>query len=764
MDRIKEASNLIKKIKLFKNNEYPDYKLITNVCSFFDNMKAHDLSQADLKFMKYLSNIVGIPHYYDLLENFDNHTAIDNIDLCTFASIMHESSLHVTEEQKLHRYQMIILDKFNKETTNRFFLSASTSFGKTHLVYEIIRKMNYSNIVLMFPTIALLTENIERILSDYNYSFIKDEFNVHTLSDISGLGEKNIFIYTPERYLSFLEKKHTTCPNLIIDFYFIDEIYKIDNEYIIDEQVRENERDIAYRIALNETVKNNIDLLLAGPYIALPNTNTSNKSFNNFIEINKIKTIDSNQYEIVNKSKVIIKTQKKATIDYIEFNFDNPNKTTRLISIVHTLVANNENCIVYCSKVPSTESLAKRLIESGEFDFHIDERLCDFYEHLSTIYGDDWILTKSIGHGIGVHNGLIPKHIQKEIIRLFNEGLIKVLFSTTTLTEGVNTTAKNIVIYDHNKGNKELKPFDAKNIAGRAGRFLKHYSGRVIILQNKFNEILENNSEPIKHKNYDIDSEKDEIDLFITQNDFLTKTDIQKVENILVEMQNRGLPEELIEHYQVIGIGDKIKLFDLLNSLNISDKRHISELIRILNIGNGRFIYKDGLQVILNLLLPIVKNNTLKFLIEKKDKNEIFSVLTHVIFFYVKDGYMGSVDYNMKQRKFDKDKAIRESSRFIFNTLKYQVVKYMGVFNLIYKYIEAKNRSKPVDEISGIDNLLVKLEYNALTHIGRKASDFGVTERILAYYENPEKAENIKRDFDDYENRLFNHIDPMIQE
>lgn len=596
------------------------------------------------------------------------------------------------------------------------------------------------------------------------YKYIKDEYNVHTLSDVTVVGEKNLFIYTPERFLSFLEKKDGICPNLNIDFYFIDEVYKIDNEYIIDEQVRENERDTAYRLALNEAVKSNIDLLLAGPFIAFPDTNSVNKSFDNFIQMNKIKILNFNNYEIVNKSKVVIKTKKRVVADNIEFNFNSSNKTERLISIVSELVARNENCIVYCSAVFSTEKRAQILIDSGKFSFAIDGGFQDFYNHLSDEYGDDWILTKSIGYGIGIHNGRIPKHIQKEIIRLFNAGLIKVLFSTTTLTEGVNTTAKNIVVYDDTKGNKDLKSFDAKNIAGRAGRFLKHYSGRVIILQNKFSEILDNNSEPIKHKNYDIESEKDEIDLFITPNQFLTQTDIQKVDEMKSEMLKRDLPDDLITHYQVIGVGDKIILFDLIRNISQQDKRHIFEMIKKLNIDNGRYIYIEGLQVILDVSLSIIRNSNLRYLIERKDKNEEFSILTHLIFFYVRDGYSGSVRYNMLNRGFDKNTAIREASKFIFNTLKYQVVKYLGVFNLIYKYVESKKLMKSIDDISGIDSLLVKLEYNALTSIGRKASDFGVTERILEYYEKPETSERIKQRFDDYEKRLFMQIDPMIRE
>ena len=97
---------------------------------------------------------------------------------------------------------MQILDLFETGKLNRYFLSASTSFGKTHIVFEIIKKMNYKNVVLIFPTIALLSENLEKLILDENYK----SFKIHTLSEVNNIAENNLFIYTPERFLSFIEK------------------------------------------------------------------------------------------------------------------------------------------------------------------------------------------------------------------------------------------------------------------------------------------------------------------------------------------------------------------------------------------------------------------------------------------------------------------------------------------------------------------------------------------------------------------------------
>ena len=57
-----------------------------------------------------------------------------------------------------------------------------------------------------------------------------------------------------------------------------------------------------------------------------------------------------------------------------------------------------------------------------------------------------------------------------------------------------------MIIISHKKGIKDLKRFDILNIMGRAGRFSKHYSGRVFILDNKLNLILDSEAEVITHK------------------------------------------------------------------------------------------------------------------------------------------------------------------------------------------------------------------------------------------------------------------------
>lgn len=180
MDRFKETTIIIKKINDFRSGKLKISELVTEVCNYFDIIKNENLNQSDLKFLKYISNICGIPHYYDLLVKLEKTEEINDINLNTFSSLFYESSLHTDEVNKVHKFQKKILDLFEFNNTNRYFLSASTSFGKTHIIYEIIKTMNYDNIDLIFPTIALLSDNLENIMSDIRFAYFKEYYKIHT--------------------------------------------------------------------------------------------------------------------------------------------------------------------------------------------------------------------------------------------------------------------------------------------------------------------------------------------------------------------------------------------------------------------------------------------------------------------------------------------------------------------------------------------------------------------------------------------------------
>ena len=141
--------------------------LIKKGCDFFDYVKYLELTQTQLRFLYKFANVVGVPQYYEMLLGYKGEKLkLDDIHLSDLSSMLYNSSLTMENDKVFHRYQKEVYEKFNIDEINRFFLTAPTSFGKTFVVNEIIKKMRYKNIVLIFPTLSLLVENYIKLLND----------------------------------------------------------------------------------------------------------------------------------------------------------------------------------------------------------------------------------------------------------------------------------------------------------------------------------------------------------------------------------------------------------------------------------------------------------------------------------------------------------------------------------------------------------------------------------------------------------------------
>lgn len=765
MDRFEGTSNIIKAYYQFRRNGN-NAEFVSKVCEYFNCIKSDKLDGSDLNFLSFIASEAGVPQYYDMLikrQNRDEMDMVEQISLGMLSSFFYDASLCVDEQgNKLHRFQKQILEKFSDDT-NRFVLTAPTSFGKTFIVYQILQKMKYSTILLIFPTISLLTENYERIKA---YPFFGG-YSIHTLSEEEiDESANNLFIFTPERYLSFLDSQKGT----VFDFAFIDEIYKIDNGYLVDEEtVLENERDVAYRLALEYICRQAKDIFLAGPYISLNNDETYN-SFLKFTEENNFQILQYNEFEIVSKQYYEISKRGSYNIDEYDVYIPNKQRKTLLLQIIPKISFPAENTIIYCGKKTDTEKYAQILIQEpnivktfSDMYKEEDELYKIFVEHLERTYGEEWIVVVALKARIGIHHGLIPKYIQKEIINLFGRGQLVCLFSTTTITEGVNTPAKNIIITSLKKGKKDLKQFDAKNIAGRAGRFGKHYSGRIIDISSGFVDIIKSDNEKLKHKNYDVNSQKSDVDYQITKDEFLSPTEQREKQRLQRKAEEIELPDTILAKFKVVGPRDKITLYESIIHLDIAERESIDNLVNSVVFSRGHKINWDGLQTVLNIIAPIVSNGKLKFMITHKfiaKSGKQYSLLVILLQAYLDNGFMGMVEYQIKNKGMNMDRAMRYVADTVYNTFKYQLVKYFGTFDILYRFVQSKERQCDMEDVKSISFLLQKLEYNATNERAKKVSDYGVPFKIIKKYEDP----SVQVEYDPYEKYVDNQVKLMLNE
>jgi replicative superfamily II helicase len=125
-------------------------------------------------------------------------------------------------------------------------------------------------------------------------------------------------------------------------------------------------------------------------------------------------------------------------------------------------------------------------IINDNFDITQGTLLTNFSDWLAKNYSPHWELTKLVQRGVGIHNGRLHRSISQIQVKLFEEPQgLKNIISTSSIIEGVNTSAENVVIWRNRSGkrNSKLTDFSYKNIIGRGGRMFKYFIGQIYLLE-----------------------------------------------------------------------------------------------------------------------------------------------------------------------------------------------------------------------------------------------------------------------------------------
>jgi hypothetical protein len=378
----------------------------------------------------------------DLTESAGLYPYVDPMRLSKSALIRYE--YHTSNNLKdvvLHEEQMIISQILQDKKS--VVASAPTSFGKSLLIEEIIASQIYKNIVIIQPTLALINETRKKLLK------YDDIYNiVLATSQIPVESKNNIFIFTGERVVEY--KYFST-----VDFFVIDEFYKLSIE-------RDDERAIALNQAFGKLLTLTNRFYLLAPVIKNISIDFREK-FDFLWYSSHFATVAVDERNIPRKVKT--KTQKKT-------------------ELFRLLTNTTDQTIIYCSSPTRVNSLSLEflnfLIERKENKRKIPDEINDLVEWISENIISNWYLIKALKNGIAIHHGGLPRHLGSTIVEYFNLSHVRWLFCTSTLIEGVNTAAKNVILFDKKKGTKPIDYFDYRNIAGRSGRMKQHFLGNVI--------------------------------------------------------------------------------------------------------------------------------------------------------------------------------------------------------------------------------------------------------------------------------------------
>ena len=189
----------------------------------------------------------------------------------------------------------------------------------------------------------------------------------------------------------------------------------------------------------------------------------------------------------------------------------------------------------------------------------------------------------------------------------------------------------------------------------------------------------------------------------------------------------------------------------------------ISRVSTLLAQSNAHKLHWDGFQTIMDLIYPIVREDKLKQLISiRTGTQQKYSLITVLLNNYLSGGFLGMVDYYVTRpnNPKTKDEAVRSVADSVYNVFKYHLVKYLGLFDGLFRYHVSTIKGVGMEDIAGLGLLLQKLEYNALSPKARKLSDYGVPFSLIEYYDN--RGQNSTKVFDAYEKHIDEQIGRLI--
>lgn len=644
------------------------------------------------------------PIFIDLIESFGfypylNDEKLSNLNLSAkYRNEFHKSNISIGRDEKIrfHSEQKRIEEIISKK--QNVILSAPTSFGKSLLIEEFISRKIYKNIIIIQPTLALIDETRKKLRKYADYNIV-----VNTKQE---LGENNIFILTSERVLELL-------PNISgieIDFFVIDEFYKISN-------LKSDERVGQLNIAFYKIMQ------LNSPQLLLLTPNVDDIS-GNFLDKYDIKFITTD-YSLVNQN-----------ITHIEYSGEDSDKKEKLFEL---LKSTPEQTIVYVRSPKRAEELALEYIShttKTEVELPIIQWIDDNVSK-------EWNLKIILNHGIGIHNGQFPRHIVNSQLDYFNQGKLNVIFATTSLIEGVNTSAKNIIVFDMKKSNKSLSHFDFNNIKGRAGRMMQHYSGNIFYFDTP----------PMKT------SEKVVIPL-VEQEDNLQS-------EVLINLERIDIKDNLKGKYDEIKSSIPERLWTIFreNYYDVESQKCLySYLIQNPNLLNTLSwnSHPPSYDALLQTMKAIshgldnASNNSYEyttFIASKISRSNIKDVIDNEV-----QHRIGNAGYENLHKAYNK--AIFDIFKFVRTEAKFKIPKKLSVLQSIVNYILK-------DEVADYSSFIAKLENEGIGGSKSVLLDYGVPftaiKKIRTNLYSTELIDYIKSNIDilnftDYEREIIDKL------
>jgi hypothetical protein len=382
----------------------------------------------------------------------------------------------------------------------RVGVSAPTSAGKSFiLVNKAIDTLLREDGVIVFivPTISLINQVSNDLRAKIKELKAWDISVYQTVNNLSLFqSEKTIYVLTQERALNALNNQEKVFDH--VKMLIIDEVQNIEKISSEDEERAKTLFDVIQEFKNDKVVEK---IVLSGP--RLKNIASFTKEWfgdagqsvsedipsvlNISFSIKKIKYNRENELLLTqhlplgytNSIKILDYFQLKAKIlgkkEYGDDAHD----------FIYQLVSSDREAgnIVFAGRTKQANetalALAARLTPDEKDHTSLEQFIADTVHPL-------YSLIPAIKKGVAFHHSKVPQHLRNLVEKAFSRRQLHTVVSTTTLMQGINLPAKNIIIRNPSLAKSDtLTGYEFTNLKGRAGRLMKDLVGRAIIIDEQ---------------------------------------------------------------------------------------------------------------------------------------------------------------------------------------------------------------------------------------------------------------------------------------
>lgn len=442
-------------------------------------------------------------------DGYDSSTGVFSaagsvIDQCTLTLQQSRYEVSVGEKQYLlTEFQKRLWDALESDPV--VGISAPTSAGKSFVILlKTVKKMLLGpmDIVYIVPTLSLLNQ----VTEDYNNMLKQTGVDNFLITNNLGIGESKaehtIYVWTQEKAIAALSSEefdglpHDTV--LVVDE--IQNVERVAEETDVRAKVL---FDTLQELRHADKIK---QIFIAGPRIndianlgqtlfGSDTTEITTQSSPVLSLTYSIKNTEGKYYfkqycglikepfecEIENEGDIAEYGTSSVSEEYLEY-----------LCKISKKLSGDQN-IIFAPTTAAARNIAIAVSQnSDKLNSAKVNELISYYRE--TVH-PEYTLCNTLQSGVAYHHGKLPVHVRRTIEAAIREKLISNIACTTTLMQGVNLPAQNVIIRNphlytrHHQNEAELTNYEMANLRGRAGRLLKDFVGRTIVLdESEFEE------------------------------------------------------------------------------------------------------------------------------------------------------------------------------------------------------------------------------------------------------------------------------------